>query len=131
MKILLKLHTALLVVSLSTVWASSEDALLQRLTSKGDGCVTALNEILAEPASVSAVLLYTSSGVALREKRLEDSGCLFYVARFRAQFDKEMFPPTGVGGDSPMVLIGALQQQLGSAVNPALMAEPKVFSNVL
>jgi hypothetical protein len=30
-----------------------------------------------------------------------------------------------------MILFGALQQQIGSVVNPALMAEPKVFAKAL
>ncbi|MEY2878042.1 MAG: hypothetical protein RLZZ15_422 [Verrucomicrobiota bacterium] len=129
-KLLLFITTFACVVFLNAQ-SPAEQALYLQLSSKGDDSVTALKEILDKPGSASAVMLYTASGVALREKRLEDSGFLFYVARFRAQFDRELFPPTGTGGDSPMVLFGALQQQLGSVVNPALMAEPKVFAKVL
>lgn len=131
MKTLCILVAALAFASASLAQSPPENTIYQRLATKGDDSVTALKEVLAKSESCSAVLLYTASGVALREKRLEDSGYLFYVARFRAQFDKDMFPPTETGGDSPMVLFGALQQQLGSVVNPALMAEPKVFAKVL
>ncbi|MCX6952432.1 MAG: hypothetical protein NTV51_09740, partial [Verrucomicrobia bacterium] len=129
-KILLFITIFAWVVSLHAQ-SAAEQALYLQLTTKGSESAAALKKILAKPESASAVMLYTASGVALREKRLEDSGFLFYVARFRAQFDKELFPPTGTGGDSPMVLFGALQQQLGGVVNPALMAEPKVFAKVL
>jgi hypothetical protein len=131
MKTLLILLTALSAVTVSLAQSPAEKGLYRQLTTKGDDSVAALNEILAKPQSVSAVLLYTAAGVAWREKRLEDAGYLFYVARFRVQFDKEMFPPTGTGGDSPLVAFGALQQQLGSVINPAVMAEPKTFAQVL
>jgi hypothetical protein len=131
MKTLPTFLTMLAVASVSFAQAPSEDALYRKLVTRGDDSVSALKEVLTNSESVSAVPLYTASGVALREKQLEDAGYLFYVARFRAQFDKEMFPPTETGGNSPMVAFGALQQQLGGAVNPALMAEPKVFSKVL
>ncbi len=129
MRKLLTLLTMLAFASCSQ--APSGDALDRRLVTKGAGSVSALKEVLANSESVSAELLYMASSVALREKHLEDSGYLFYIARFRAQFDKEMFPPTETGGNSPMVAFGALQQQLGGVLNPTLMAEPKVFSNVL
>lgn len=126
---------AVLVMMLVCVAANAqspaEQALYTQLASKSDNSAAALKEVLSKPESVSAVLLYTASGVALRERQLEDAGFLFYVARFRAQFDKALFPPTGTGGNSPMVLFGALQQQLGSAINPALMGEPQVFAKVL
>ncbi|HEY4301024.1 MAG TPA: hypothetical protein VGM73_09135 [Candidatus Didemnitutus sp.] len=131
MKKILTFLAALLFVNISTAQTATDDALYRRLTAEGDDSVAALKEVLARPESVSAALLYVASGAALKEKHLKDSGFLFYVARFRGQFDREMFPPTEAGGDSPMVLLGALQQQMGSVVNPALMAEPKVFAKVL
>jgi len=131
MKTLSILVAVLACASATLAQSPVEDALYQRLTTSGSDSAAALDEVMAKPESSSAVLLYFASSVALKEKRLEDSGFLFYVARFRAQFDKELFPPTGTGGNSPMVLFGALQQQLGSVVNPALMAEPKVFAKVL
>src|SRR4051812_22996446 len=123
-RLLLFIPTLILAVS-SYAQASSEEALYLALATAGEGSVTALNAVVAKPDSVSAVILYTASSVALREGHLEDAGFLYYVARFRAQFDKELFPPTGTGGNSPMVLFGALQQQLGQVVSPLLMAEPK------
>jgi len=131
MKNLLVFLSTLAFLTSSIAQAPSEQALYLQLASTGSEAIAALKKVLAKPESASAVILYTASGVAFREKQIEDSGFLFYVARFRAQFDKELFPPTGTGGDSPMVLFGALQQQLGSVVNPALLAEPKVFARVL
>lgn len=131
MKSLLALIAAFTIASLAYGQAPSEDSLYRRLATQGVDSTKALTEVLDKTEATSAVLLYTASGVALREKRLEDAGYLFYVARFRALFDKELFPPTGTGGDSPMVMFGALQQTLGETVNPALMAEPKIFAKVL
>jgi hypothetical protein len=129
-KFLLFITMLVCAVSLNAQ-SPAEQALYLQLATEGGDSVAALKKILAKPKSSSALMLYMASGVAFREKRLEDSGFLFYVARFRAQFDKELFPPTETGGDSPMVLFGALQEQLGSVIGPALMAEPKVFAKVL
>lgn len=131
MKNLLRFLTALAFVTSSIAQAPAEQALYLQLGSNGGEGVAALKKVLAKPESVSAVILYTAASVAFRERQIEDSGYLYYIARFRAQFDKELFPPTGTGGDSPMVLFGALQQQLGSAVSPTLWAQPKVFARVL
>ena len=56
---------------------------------------------------------------------------LFYLARFRAQFDSELFPSTGKGGDSPLTALAALQQQWGSVINPVVMGNPTMFAAVL
>jgi hypothetical protein len=79
----------------------------------------------------SAATLYTASAFAFRLKRVEEAGFLFYVARIRAQFDKQLFPPIGKGGDNPMLVFGALREEVGNVVNPAVMGEPKLFARVL
>jgi hypothetical protein len=97
----------------------------------GPDSVNALEAVLEKPDEYSALILYVGSGVALTEKRLEDSAFLFYTGQLRARFDKQCFPPVGTGGNSPFVLYAALSQQFGSVINPAVMAEPKVFEKAL
>ena len=92
--------------------------------------VKALATILKAPDEYSAVALFLCASVALREKRLEDSAFLFYAGQLRRRFDEKCFPPKGTGGNSPGVLYAALSQQAGSAINPAIMAEPKIFAKV-
>jgi hypothetical protein len=75
--------------------------------------------------------LYAGAGVAFREKRLEDSAFLFYAGQLRARFDQKCFPAKGTGGDSPFLAYAALSQTLGSTINPAVMAEPKVFAKAI
>ncbi|HUR56711.1 MAG TPA: hypothetical protein VM029_03320 [Opitutaceae bacterium] len=115
----------------SLAQSPTEREVYRQLSTKGDESVVALEEVLQRSENLSAVVLYSAAGVALRVARVEDAGFLFYVARIRAQFDKHLFPPTGTGGNSPMVLFGALDHQYGSAINPALMAQPKDFANAL
>ncbi|HWA08744.1 MAG TPA: hypothetical protein VG838_04670 [Opitutaceae bacterium] len=112
---------------------SAADELLYRQLAVGDKevAVGALGRILKSPETVSASVLYTAVGVAVREKRLEDAGFLFYIARFRALYDRQLFPPAGPEQNSPMAALGALQQQWSGVINPALMAEPKAFASVL
>lgn len=108
----------------------TEEALLERLL-KGPDSSSALDTVLKKPDEYSALILYAGAGVAFKENRLEDSGFLYYSAQLRARFDKECFPPKGTGGNSPFVVYAALSQQLGSEINPAVMAEPKVFEKAL
>jgi hypothetical protein len=124
-----------LVINRSTSLAQSrtEEALYGQLTANGTASISvmALDRVLKTPEDFSAGILYAACGVAFREKRLEDAGFLLYIARFRARFDYALFPPTGTGGNSPMIAISALHQQLGTGINPAITAEPKVYAKVL
>lgn len=112
---------------------SASDELLYRQLAVGDKAVAvgALDTIVKNPEAISAAVLYSAVGAAVREKRLEDAGFLFYIARFRAQFDKGLFPPAGPLENSPLPALGALQQQWGGVINPALMANPRAFANVI
>ena len=67
---------------------ASEVELYEQLLTKGGDSVKALESVLKAPEERSALILYSSAGVALREKRLEDGGFLFYAAQLRARFDK-------------------------------------------
>lgn len=108
----------------------AEKELYQRLA-KGPDKVKALETVLKTPDEYSALILYFGAHVAFNEKRVEDSAFLFYAAQLRARFDRVCFPPQQTGGNSPFTLLGALSQQLGSAINPAVMAEPKAFLNAI
>jgi len=76
-------------------------------------------------------ILFLGAGAAFAEKRLEDSAFLFYTAQLRARFERECFPPKDTGGNDPFLICGALSSQLGSIINPAVMAEPKVFEKAI
>lgn len=114
------------VCSISRSQSPKEVALYEKLTN-GPKSVEALETVLKAPEEYSALILYIAASEAFKKERLEDTGFLFYAGRLRARFDKECFPPKGTGGDSPFVLLSALSQQLGSAINPALMAKPLIF----
>jgi len=123
--------TVCVVGGLSTACFSqspAEKSLYDKLA-KGD--IKALETILGEPEKYSAVILYIGADVALAKERLEDSGFLFYAAQLRARFDKECFSAKGTGAESPFLLFAALSEELGSIINPTLMAEPKTFSKVI
>lgn len=104
---------------------------LYEMLAEGPDQAKALEAVLKAPDQFSALILYLGAGVALKEKRLEDSGFLFYAGQLRARFDKECFPPKGTGGDSPFLVYAALSQQYGSVINPAVAAEPKVFAKAI
>lgn len=112
--------------------AVSNELLYRQLAVGGkDVSTAALDRIVKNPGVISATVLYSAVSVAVREKRIEDAGVLFYIARFRAQFDSELFPSTGKGGDSPLTALTALQQQWGSVINPVVMGNPTMFAAVL
>src|SRR5882672_9926189 len=109
-------------------WTTGAEGNLSEKLLKGD--VKALETVLKTPDQYSADVLYAGAGVAFKQKRLEDSAFLFYAGQLRARFDQKCFPPKGTGGDSPFLAYAALSQELGSTINPAVMAEPKTFANV-
>lgn len=110
----------------------SELPLYKQLTSTNENMsVAGLNKVLSESERCSAVALFMASGVAFREKRIEDAGYLFYVAKLRANFDLTVFPPTATNAASPVVAFNALNEQLGNSINPAVMADPKAFAKII
>ncbi|MGE0537048.1 MAG: hypothetical protein AB7O68_18895 [Pirellulales bacterium] len=110
--------------------SAAEMPLYEKLQSPKER-VEAVKTVLARADGHSAGLLYMTAGAAFRDMHLEDSAFLFYAARLRAQFDRECFPATGTGGDSPFVAFNALAQELGQRINPAIMAKPEMFAKVI
>jgi hypothetical protein len=120
-----------MVVAWSTVCFSQSPAerdLYEKLA-KADG--KSLETVLKTPEEYSALVLYVGAGVALKEKKLEDSAFFFYTGQLRARFDQKCFPSKESGGDSPFLFYAALSQGLGIAINPAVMAEPKIFAKAI
>jgi hypothetical protein len=91
----------------------------------------AVGYVLAHTAAAPAAAMYIAAAKSLELGRLEDAGFLYYAAQLRARFDLKRFPPVGKGGDSPGVALAAVSQQVGSAVNPAVMRDPKLFKTVI
>jgi hypothetical protein len=120
----------ILLASVGFSQSPAEIDLLEKLA-EGPDQAKALETVLKAPDQFSALILYLGADVAFKEKRLEDSAFLFYAGQLRARFDKECFPPKGTGGDSPFLALAALSQQFGSAINPAVMTEPKVFAKAI
>jgi len=87
----------------------------------------ALDSVLAHASTTSAIHMLEASLTALRLGRLEDAGFLFFAGKLRGRVDMECFPPIGQGGDSPGVALTAVGFQIGGALNPAIMREPKSF----
>jgi hypothetical protein len=87
----------------------------------------ALDGVLAHASTTSSVHLLEASLAAFRLGRLEDAGFLFFAGKLRAHIDQECFPPVGQGGDSPGVALTAVSYQIGGALNPAIMREPKSY----
>jgi hypothetical protein len=93
--------------------------------------VAPMEYILEHSTEAPAVHLFVASAVAMSLNRFEDAAYLFYTAQMRSRYDLARFPPKGTGGDSPAVALGALQQQLGAELNPAIMREPAAFAKTV
>jgi len=90
-----------------------------------------LEYVLAHAQEAPAPHMFIASAAALSSNRLQDAGYLFYAAQLRGRYDMARFPPKGKGADSPAAILGALSQQIGTVVNPAVMREPKTFADVV
>ena len=130
MKLLL---TSLIITTSTFGFASkeSEGLIYKKIMQGGTHAIEAYQEIYANNERISAINLFMGAGIAFKEKKFKEAAFLFYIAKFRAQFDKDLFPPTGTGGNSPMVLFGALSHQMGSAINPEIMKRPSEYSKAI
>mgnify|MGYP001555080714 CR=1 FL=1 len=125
---------AVLFAAGSSAWAqpAPDELLYRRLTVGGkEVAVAALEQILKAPEAVSATVLYSAVDVAARENRVADAAFLFYIARFRVQYDRELFPSASPEADSPLPSLSALQKQWVGVIVPAVMAYPKAFASAL
>jgi hypothetical protein len=108
-----------------------ENTLYVDLGEKGPVHVKALESLLERPDEHTALVLFTGAATALSDKRTEDSAFLFYAAQLRARFDGECFPPKGSGDSDPFVALSALSEGIGSAVNSAIMQDPKAYARAV
>ncbi len=111
----------------------AESSLYKVLTSEKSDEVTsaAVDRVLKSSDNYTATILLVASTAALHEKRLEDAGFLFHIAGFRMMFDKVLFPPKVTLGNDKMRAVADLRNKIGWQLNPALMAEPKVYAQVV
>lgn len=108
------------------------DALLQLQRSKtAADALPALTYILGHTAEAPSLQLFIGATAAMGNNRLEDAAFLFYIAQMRSRYDLLRFPPKATGGDSPAAVLAALNQQIGAAVNPAIMRQPAALANVV
>lgn len=103
--------------------------LLEKLN--GPDHVEALETVLKTPDEYSAPILFFGAAAALAEKRLEDSGFLFYAGQLRMRFDQKCFPPKEAGSEDPFLGVVLVSQLMGGSINPAVMAEPKVYAKAI
>ena len=87
--------------------------------------------VLANAERTPSVELFLASVALLEQKRNADAAFLFFAAQLRSRYDLNRYPPKGTGGDSPDIAIGALSGQIGAAVNPAIMRQPKELRAVV
>jgi hypothetical protein len=127
---LLAVVTTLLLSPPTLAQPPSDDELYQRLMN-GPDTVKALEAALGQADKISTLTLYLAAKTALQEDRLEDSAFLFYAAQLRARFDRECFPPQARGSADPLVAYEPVSQALGGAINPQVMAKPKIFARAL
>jgi len=119
-----------LAVALPIAADDMSDAIAQMQKSKEEGAKAA-DFILANAHRAPAPNLFIAAAIMLERQRTEDAAFLFYAGQMRRRLDVAHFPPSDSGGDSPDVLLGALSQQIGAAVNPAIMRQPKKLSAAL
>ena len=104
---------------------------LERMQKSKDEAAKASDFILANAERAPSANLFVSAAIMLDRERVEDAAFLFYAAQLRRRLDISRFPPSETGGNSPEVLLGALSQQIGGAVNPAAMRHPKELGAAL
>lgn len=89
--------------------------------------------VLANAQRAPAAALFVASAVNITRRDAAAAAYLFYAAQMRSRYDLNRYPPPkdAKGGDNPGIPLMALNQQIGAAVNPMIMRQPKVLSEVL
>ena len=123
--------TLILLLIASPKFAFSNEALLGMFMDSEEQASKALEQVLDNTKLTDSTNLFFAAGTAHKNGDITNAAYLFYIAKFRTQFDKKIYPPEGTGGDSPMVLFGALASQIGSVINPEIMRNPEEFSQSL
>lgn len=103
---------------------------IQRAKSPAEA-LPAMTYVLGHAAEAPSLQLFMGATAAMGNNRLQDAAFLFYVAQMRSRYDLVRFPPKESGGNSPAVLFAALNQQIGSAINPAIMRDPEALVTVV
>lgn len=127
---------SVLASSLLTTTAIAGDAIrfdraafLMNFKGGNEGQKAALEMALANVASADPTTMYMAAAVACKAGKLEDAAFLYYAAQMRARFDVQRFRVTGGGGVGS--LYGALSNQVGELVNPAIVRDPQALAAAL
>jgi hypothetical protein len=88
------------------------------------------NDVLPHSQSLTSLKLFEGSAKALKTD-LFSASLQFYAAEIRAYTDNACFPPMETGGNSPLVLLGALREEIGEEVNPKLTRQPALYAQVV
>ena len=129
---MLKRSLALLFLAVPLFAAQPDmDKALQELQKGPEQAKPAIGFIVANSERAPALNLFFGAAAAAQLGRTEEAAFLFYAAQLRARMDAARYPPKGKGGDSPLVALGAINNQVGIMVNPAIMRQPQKFSAVV
>ncbi len=105
-------------------------AVTMKLRGSEDNRREAVRLVLENSAQADAATMFIASLNANSLGQLEDAGFLFYAAQMRAVFDMKRFKggntPGGVGA-----AFGALRNQIGEVINPAIVRNPKVYAKIV
>lgn len=105
-------------------------AVTMKLRGSEDNRREAVRLVLENSTQADPATMYIASLNANSLGQLENAGFLFYAAQMRAVFDMKRFKggnmPGGVGA-----AFGALRNQIGEVINPAIVRDPKVYAKIV
>ena len=91
----------------------------------------ALEYVLGNAETTSAILLMIGANTAYRLGRLEDAAFLLCAARIRNKYDQQKYEPRDTGGDSPQLFMSFLFHNIGESVNREVFLRPKEYAAVI
>ncbi len=83
------------------------------------------------PAAASFDELFAASLTAQRSDDIERAVFFLWCAQVRLEFERQLFPPTAIGGDSPILPLYAMTQTTSRWLVPTLYASPSMHRKVV
>ncbi|MDE2236155.1 MAG: hypothetical protein KGK44_11515 [Gammaproteobacteria bacterium] len=87
-------------------------------------------DALSHAQFTNPVNLFRGAALSLKNTDLYAAGIQYFAGEIRARTDVACYPPAGSGGDSPLALLGAMNDELSQAVMPEMTKNPVLFARV-
>lgn len=110
----------------------TSEILMQRIQSSNQSELQdVVNQGAEQSNKLDSMALVLLSAVSLKAEDYEYAALFLNQGRIRAAIDRKIFPPVRTGGNSPLLPIMAVKNQLTSAINDNVQKNPELHQSMI